>query len=126
MDQATNTAMIPLYRTALNDQMDRLAASFQSILAHSEVGDALDCGNDQCFAINVASESLVQGAEALLRVSQELKTRAILAEETPVNDEAAHMRRQYAASRQAVDAVVERVARECKDAIADIMREVGK
>ena len=84
--------MIPLYTTALADQVDKIGDAFQMIVKKSKLGDELDAGKerkesrvkpselfylglDECLAIDVATENIISGGEALIRVSQELKIR---------------------------------------------------
>ena len=123
MESANNATMVPLYRTALADQIDRINDSFQNLVKNSVVGNSLDPGSEQCLAIAIASENIIGGAEALLRVSQELKTRQILSEEAEVNREIREARVRYKQHQSDVDAVVERVRRELKDGIEEMMEE---
>jgi hypothetical protein len=118
--------MLGIYRTALADTCDRLVESYNQIVRLAATGQQLDAGVDECLGIAVAAEQMEESSEALLRVTQELKVRAILREERAVNAEVAAARARYQQAQARLVTTTERVRAECKAALQDIMAELAE
>ena len=100
--------------------------AYELFFLGSRVGDSLDPGLEECLAAAAASENIVSAAEALMRVSEELKIREILQEERAVNEEVAASKKRFVQAQAEVDAVVLAVRRQCKDAIQELMAEIQR
>ncbi len=118
--------MMGMYRTALADSCDKLVDAFYQLVKLSLIGPSLDAGVDECLGIAVAAEQMEESSEALLRVAQELKVRAILQEERAVNAEVAAAKLRYQQAQARLAATTERVRSECKAAMEEVMTEIAK
>ena len=118
--------MIPMYRASLADTCDRLMDSYSQLLRLSVIGVSLDAGADENLGLVVAADGIESGAQALLRLTQELKVRSILQEEKAVNSEIAASKAQLKQAEEKINASIDRIRKECKEAMMEIMKEVGK
>jgi hypothetical protein len=119
------SSMIQMYRTALAETCDKLVDSYTQLIRRSVVGPSLDAGADENLGIQVAVDQLESSAQALLRVTQELKVRAILREEEQINAEIGESKIVLKQAEEKLNGTIDRIRRECKVAMQEIMDEIS-
>jgi hypothetical protein len=119
------SSMIQMYRTALAETCDKLVDSYTQLIRRSVVGPSLDAGADENLGIQVAVDQLESSAQALLRVTQELKVRAILREEKQINAEIGESKIVLKQAEEKLNGTIDRIRRECKVAMQEIMDEIS-
>lgn len=117
--------MQQIYRTTLSDTCDRMLDGMNQLVRLAPVGASLDAGVDECLAVQVAAEQMiVSSAEALLRVSQELRVRELLKEEKDINAEVAARKDVLKAANDELCKTMDRLRSECKQALFELNAEL--